>query len=598
MDLRMPAKYVLYSHYAYGEGDDFESWRKGVPCSELTGMRYLVRHLAGLSQLLASPAYEGLLVLFYAPGFSFATCLQGIADGFSREKLLSSHEELAYANDIANYVDSILPQYGELYSRLRFVTPLDLYDIIGRINWTIADNLKWWFIGTTDKIRYDTPKIVEAIVRLRILGTGVPVFRLDYDVLFRGKENEDAPDLGMFKAIASCLRAFQLRRDEASIATFLLSASYDTRDVLSPSSRGDFASWVGAFATRVFPALPIDKRRIEAVQASGSQEPYGWDEYAHDVFDETMARRFFGIRASGLKNQGVSGIGKIGANPIVSVISGAMFCLSDGAILDLPPFSNFGINVSWIDDHLKYSLHRELRHLTTVELKIEPLLSDAKLDTVMVRKARSRIGNLPGYVLGMYLPTLLWGTVMDAWITSDALLKFRPEHLARSDKERWEGLPRKGRSQAILSGALQGALEKEHLGKGERERLRENLTVRALERINEVRDQWAGLADAGCETFASIWAKGITRSYFENLEPRCHGIAEPDVPVGKPISKPVELNRYLGDDFRQLLSDAIEYIEWTLHWPQIVQVVRSVEQGTVRTDMSWPGLSTPMKVAD
>ena len=49
---------------------------------------------------------------------------------------------------------------------------------------------------------------------------------------------------------------------------------------------------------------------------------------------------------------------------------------------------------------------------------------------------------------------------------------------------------------------------------------------------------------------------------------------------------------YVRKDLRQkgcagAVGDALEYIEWALNWPKIVQVVRSVEQGTVRTDMSW-----------
>jgi hypothetical protein len=48
-----------------------------------------------------------------------------------------------------------------------------------------------------------------------------------------------------------------------------------------------------------------------------------------------------------------------------------------------------------------------------------------------------------------------------------------------------------------------------------------------------------------------------------------------------------QLNHFLSDDFRALLDDAIDYIEWTLHWPQIVQVVRSVEPGVLRVDLAW-----------
>jgi hypothetical protein len=199
-----------------------------------------------------------------------------------------------------------------------------------------------------------------------------------------------------------------------------------------------------------------------------------------------------------LNARGVDGISEIGAHPLVSVISGAFLCLSHGAILDLPPFSNFGLNVSWIDDHLKYCLHRELRHLTSVELTLsEASLSDAKLDDVMVAKARPRIQNLPSYVLEHYLPTLLWGAIFDAWVNPDPLLKCRPDDLSETQRERWLQLPRSGRSLAILPKHLQIALETGRFATADQHRLKRLLINQALERITEVRDLWSQLTESG-----------------------------------------------------------------------------------------------------
>jgi hypothetical protein len=412
-------------------------------------------------------------------------------------------------------------------------------------------------------------------------------------VLFRGdnnknnkgnKGNKELADLGMFKTVASCLRAYRLRMDEPSVANFLLSASYDTRALRSDDSAQTFDAWCGAFATRVFPALPIVPDKIPG---AGTGAASSWDAYVNDVFDQALARRFYGLAPTGVSTEGFTGIGKIGAHPTVSVISGAMLCLSEGAILDLPPFSNFTLNVSWIDDHLKYSLHRELRHLTSIELKAEPLLSHAKLDSIMVQKHRAEIGNLPSYALGNYLPTLLWGTVVDAWITPFPLLKYRVADLSDEDKTEWYKIKRTGRSEAVLGSALQTALEKGSFIMAERLAVREQLIKTAMQRITAVRKEWADLTSNGKETFASVWAKGTVRSYFPELEEKCLGIAAEGIPLGQDLKRSTDLNYYLHDDFLTLVDDALEYIEWTLNWPKIVQVVRSVEQGTVRTDMSW-----------
>ena len=75
-----PVKYVLYTHYGRRDEKDFETWDKDkeTPIASLPGVRFLIKHLEGLHQLLTSPAYEGLLVLFYGP--EFPECLDGIAD--------------------------------------------------------------------------------------------------------------------------------------------------------------------------------------------------------------------------------------------------------------------------------------------------------------------------------------------------------------------------------------------------------------------------------------------------------------------------------------------------------------------------------------
>ena len=66
---------------------------------------------------------------------------------------------------------------------------------------------------------------------------------------------------------------------------------------------------------------------------------------------------------------------------------------------------------------------------------------------------------------------LLWGTMMDAWINPDSLLKYRPEDLSEDNRDKWYALRRCGKSSAALASALQTALEKGHMDKGERQAL-------------------------------------------------------------------------------------------------------------------------------
>jgi hypothetical protein len=591
---QLPVRYVLYSHYP--EGSDFERYDAGEKnVSKLDGVRSLVRHLGGLSGLLTWPGYEGLLVLFYAPGF--AKALEGIGRRENEETLLRN-PELEFAKAVEIYLNSRLKKdYKKLLPRFRFVTPLDLQKIFGRMYMkNMTQPLRSWFFGQgedeSEGMKYDSPKTVEAIVRLRLLGSGIPVFRLDYDVLFRGRENSRKKNLEFSSTIGSCIKAYELKRDSPNIFSFIFSASYDYRALRKRAGARDFRAWSRAFATRVFPALPLNPEQIERTNSHNGKEPdYSWQDYAEEWFSPSLAFKFFGLDHQ-FKSETLSGIGKVGAHPISSVISGAMLYLSDGAILDLPPFSNFRLNVMWIDDHLKYCLHRELRHLsrakvraTVTEIESNPLLSHARLDDVIVQKTGRKVSHtFAKYLFDQYLPTLLWGTIMDGWITGNPLLKFRPEDLSDQERGTFSVLQAK-ECESVLVCALQSALREGGFDPPERQTLKKELRESAISRINEVRNQWMELTEDGTETFASVWAKGITHEYFPELELKYPGIADAKLKPTQRINLLEHLDRNIEKGLLVLIEDAKNYIQWTLDWPKIVQVVRSIEQGTLKTDV-------------
>jgi hypothetical protein len=588
----VPVRYVLYTHYP--EGNDFKEYRDNkTPTPELSGVKFLVDHLKGLRGLLTWPGYEGLLVLFYSPGL--AECLAGIGAHTDVKVLEETCDELKFTKAVRDYLDEKMRhEFKELLPRLRFITALDLHRVFGRVT-TIGGFLETWMVGDMKGIRYDSPKIVEAIVRLRLLGSGIPVFRVDHDVLFRGDENRHKKNLEFSSTIGSCLTAYQLRRDSPKLSSFIFSASYDHEALQDANSATDFHAWGRAFATRVFPALPVNESLIhKTLNSIGAGEPEAdsWDRYAADSFNPSLARRFFGFEGNDFKTSQNSGIATIGAHPRASVISGAMLYLSDGAILDLPPFSNFRLNVSWIDDHLKYCLHRELRHLGPTKLRTpaaertrNTLLTYSKIDDVVVHKAGRKVqGDLRKYIFDVYLPTLLRGTIMDAWITANPLFKFRAEELAKDS----DALLREA-SGGPLPATLQRALEACEFRHAEKAALEIKLREVALKRISEVRRQWGGLTENGAETFASLWAKGQAQLCCSSLRLTYPGIVANDnmLPTDADISDVTLLHGALILDLHNLVEDAKGYIEWTLNWPRIVQVVRSIEQGTLRTDLNF-----------
>lgn len=581
----LPVKYVLYSHYGKYETTDEPAFRQSGADAELQEPGYLAKYLARLKELLETPGHEGMLVLFYAPGFTeFLTEL-------ARTDKRAALEPSPFATEVSRRIKRILREAG-LDARVRFITCVDLGELLGSVHPNFGETFREFITGSAPRLRYDAPKIVEAIIRLRLLGTGVPVFRVDHDVIF--EEKADQPDLGLFKAIACSVRAYEMRLSHPNVSTFLFSASYDQRAVMSRLPRmRRLEPWSRAFATRVYPAVIADRVEISDIchRSPGEQEK-AWPDYLERHLDLRLVRRFYGLksRAGTLACHRQEGLPAIGAHPLFAVISGALLCLSEGAILDLPPFSNFRNNVMWIDDHLKYSLHRAMNHFTYRErLQGEPELSFARLQGVTVTKSRPPINNLPVYVFGNYLPTLLWGAVMDAWITDDPLAKCRRAELNRTQWKRREA-DREVPPTALLPRELFRALQVGRFS-GATPELRKEFEVVALRRIEDVRRQWGALAIGDRQTFASYWARGEVRRAFgpelfaEEPELTWQGIA-PGKDFEKPLSRLTQISE-LRPPLNDLIDDAFGYIRWTLAWPRFVQIVRSARQGDFAADVSW-----------
>src|ERR1035438_2771467 len=139
---KIPVKYVLYAHYANLEKKDFQRWADGDgdKPAVLDGIAFLVSQFAALRDLLTAPGYEGLVVLFYAPGLT--ECFLGIEEGQTREELLKEHAALRFAQAVSSYIDGELEKDERLRARLRFVTALDLYDIFHGVNALDAEHLR------------------------------------------------------------------------------------------------------------------------------------------------------------------------------------------------------------------------------------------------------------------------------------------------------------------------------------------------------------------------------------------------------------------------------------------------------------------------
>ncbi|MCS5421732.1 MULTISPECIES: hypothetical protein [Psychrilyobacter] len=597
----IPVKYILFSHYCPGKDKEFEIFKKYV------GM---------LKEVLSHSEQEGILVLFYDPGW--IDLLNTVGADFDPNEFCKHYNK---ALELQKKINALLNEISldgnsgdkTLVQRIRFITANDLYPIVnnlrGERSRLEAIKLRHFLGGEEKGMKYDTSKIVEAIIRLRHIGSNIPVFRIDWDVLFNNSNLPDGAPLQ--NSITSSRVNYEHCNSDPRIYSFLFSSSY-TRP-LKRSLNIQLANWtpddwIGAFPTRVFPALLA---KPELINCIGGIKEAGLEKVFENAFDPILIEKFYGIndnenrlrienileetdienirKITNIKNEGIK---VIGSNPISSVISGALFCLSEGAILDLPPFSNFHLNVMWIDDHLKYILHRELKHLSAEPLKIPgterywtPIIPDS-----MLKKERGPVTNVGFYVLGSYIPTVLWGTIMDAWIQPDSTYNYAhiEGEIPLSDKS---GSLTIALSESLKRGKL---YEDEMILKGKLQKV-------ALERIEKVRKLWNNLnIDEDKKSFAALWVgdpRDIQKKFNtstckefkieKNNEWIGWGLFNPNKKNYDKIESIEDLNPKVQEGLERLINDAIKYIHWALEWPRFAQSIRSVEPGELRMDIKW-----------
>lgn len=207
---------------------------------------------------------------------------------------------------------------------------------------------------------------MDAILRLRGLGSSCPVMRFDEDVLFNDRTEADGMAL-VAEGIYAGVDQHQLCTSDLVAQTWWFSGQY--AGIVQADELGRFQSWSEAFSTRANPALLATPDLCNPEQFKNNWTPSD-EQLDAATCDDTMLR-FYGLRKSDVPSGSSSGKDEMliaaipqgnaeedlltmgntyfGANPLRAVVSGSGFCVSNGLNLDLPPFSNFRLNVMWID---------------------------------------------------------------------------------------------------------------------------------------------------------------------------------------------------------------------------------------------------------
>jgi hypothetical protein len=498
-------------------------------------------------------------------------------------------------------------KFGSTSSKTSWVRVVTTKELAYFVNTIRGDQpgetaLRWrrFFVSDQKKVFYDCSKVIEAIIRLRHIGSGIPVLRIDKDVLDALTDQEEKQAPAGVQWLARMLdRAKKNHRhciESSDVYSFVFSGGYrDEGEEETPQPQG-FCEWATAYSTRVYPAVFATKGLLEHSQKE-SLFDFAKKVDESGAFHDLVATRFYGFGEAK-----PAGIIEFGAHPRKAVISGSLFCLSDGTILDLPPFSNFESNVIWIDDHLKYALLKDLGQVGQRRITVPSLDNEGETRTLTARiphcylpKGRQSVENFGFYVLGVYLPSLLRGIIMDRWICSNPDEKLR-------------ALP--SREPGALVSALREALARGRLDEKKREQLRQRLSQLALERIEEVWKAWRDLGwsrsepDEQRDTFASIWVDGRVREYSERIGATIKdgaGIQPPEDWIGWGLLRTPEaglrggadaetitydkLTEPMRRDLDTLIEDAVTYVDWALQWPQFVQAIRVLEPKAVVLDL-------------
>jgi hypothetical protein len=433
-----------------------------------------------------------------------------------------------------------------------------------------------FFAGGANQLRYDGSKVVEGAIRIGNIGRQVPIFRFDDDVIFFGGRTPGTNRAREIKRTRSgilrlCERYHQLSVDP-EVHYFVYSGRYAEPKELEPaSSRANEAAILNGFATRVVQLASLPEHT--------------------PVRKEETARVSSGKAACFLQD-----LYHYGANPLGQVISGAGLCLSDSAILDLPPFSNMRLNVVWIDDHLKYALHHELGHLG-VRRRTRHSARVQKARFSQLRREGPPTYENVRWHLQVYMLRLILGCVADAWLRNHPGLKRTLKELGRANYD-------------ALMMHVPGYYAREFLdvlprgwstdGKRKLD-FQRGLWKAARVRLTEIVEAWD--REEFRDTFLGVFVDGMSHPRhreFRDYLPKGIGaglrVAVQQLPAEYPEALAIEGSiddPDLDVALKVLVEDFVEYFELVLFWKYFTQSVRfmlnrdELRRGIQGEDLDW-----------
>lgn len=601
-----PLLFALFIHYNLRKGEDWERYNGRIELKP-QGRDRLKTDIKSILPLLdpAKDGWKGFAFIFLDLAWKELVELEGI----ELASLAASLERLKAA---------LLP--WEKGRPVRLITARDLIDLVDHLQQPPGGGtvprrhrlrraeIERRLIGPGGNLRYDSAKAIEAVVRIANFSRNVPLLRFDDDVIFprtRASRTKKSMARTRHSILALCERYHELAL-HPDIHTFVFSGSYlDPK--LAPAFAPGPAGRRRAQARRAGPALKgIARARLVDTALNGfatrvvmlaNLAPLEMVDGLHAGAKNYLARlKKRTWIAPGDKRENLdlvkvrcflNGLCETGANAHRQVTSGAGLCLSDSAILDLPPFSNMSQNVMWIDDHLKFSLHHELRHFGL------PPSAGARKATGSAPPAIGRVDaawfqqqrHLTGVTLAdvrwhtrQYLPRLLRGMIADSWLRADPRVKLPASGFSA---RLWKKITKQAGFTRHFIESLRRNVGKPSVGPDLRET--------ALRRLIEVRDEWCGRAYTG--TYLHLVTVGRQDPYLEVFDRWQElGFLSKFFPKGLVAAvDALEAGKRSPLDplIRSLIKDFLAYVELVRFWKTFVQSTRFLLNER-REEVFWP----------
>lgn len=321
-----------------------------------------------------------------------------------------SRETIERMNRLDEMIDVV-----RIFDRIRVVTAKNMHELLKTLydrSEYFRRNLAVALGASGTRLFYDGPKLIEAAIRIANMGRGIPILRFDDDVLFYGARiggaitDEKKRDIlkRQQTSIRSLCKAYHELSNDPIVSCFVISGHYG--GTIQEKTQEAF---INSFATRIAQLADIPDNSLADWTFDTEKKRLTDPATISPDYCRTFLRK----------------IGLVGANPFGQVVSGAGMCLSDTAILDLPPFSNMRQNVMWIDDHLKWSLHHDLRHFGYLRSMTSRITQIEEAVFLQERYNSNRPIDLSDvqWHLQNYMIRLLMGCVVDKWLRGTADLK-------------------------------------------------------------------------------------------------------------------------------------------------------------------------------